>query len=201
MNWSFYGTVAAAYLLLMSSVLLIMLSSLGAYYFSRDIILFSPEVHYTSVFGSGIGASILIFIGLWVFLMVPRWKCNYIVTFPAFFILMIVYLAIAVRGATERYLGNWSTEWSNDVLGVETLQITHRCCGWANASDRAIEPCPDSFDSGCMFLVSAYLRDRFADLFTGASVTFAVGLISSISLFVVAYRAPETSVLSHLQES
>jgi hypothetical protein len=201
MNWSFYGTVAAVYLLLMSSVLLIMLSSLGVYYFSRDIILFSPEVRYTIVFGSGIGVSVLVFIGLWVFLMVPRWKCNYVVTFPAFFILMIVYIAIAVHGSTERYLSNWGTEWSNDVLGVETLQITHNCCGWENASDRAIEPCPDSFQSGCILLVSSYLRDRFAELFTGASVTFAVGLTSSILLFVVAYRAPETSVLSHVQES
>jgi hypothetical protein len=201
MNWSFYGTVAAAYLLLLSSVLLIMLSGLGVYYFSRDIILFSPEVRYTIVFGSGIGLSVLIFIGLWIFLMVPRWKCNYVVTFPIFYILMVVYIGIAVNGSTERYLGNWNTEWSNDVLGVETLQISQKCCGWANASDRSIEPCPDSFENGCIFIVSSYLRDRFAELFTGASVTFAVGLTSSISLFVVACRAPETSVLSHVQES
>jgi hypothetical protein len=55
---------------------------------SRDIILFSPEVRDTSVFGSGIGVSVLFFIGLRAVLMVLRWNCNYVVTFPAFFILM-----------------------------------------------------------------------------------------------------------------
>jgi hypothetical protein len=71
------------------------------------------------------------------------------------------------------------------------------CCGWANA----IELCPDSFQSDCILLISSDLRDKFAELFTGASVTFAVGLTSSISLFMVTYRAAETSIRSHVQES
>jgi hypothetical protein len=200
MDWKVIVTTLATYVLLMSSVMLIMLSIIGVTYFENEILIFSPKPKLLIVFGCGIAVSILIFAGIWVFLLFPSWKLNYIVTFPLFFIAHISYIAFARPGSTVSYLADWAPFWIESPLIVESFQMRHECCGWSNSSDNGFLPCPHSFESGCANLITEYLNVRFNEILIGGVVGMSMGLVSSVWLFTAAYRSPDSPLITRLAD-
>jgi hypothetical protein len=199
-NWGLVGTAAATNTLLSSSVLLIVMSGIGYQYFSSDLLIFRSSIGYHLLFGCGIGLSILIFIGIWGFMLVPRWKIHYFLTFPALWIQIFVYIWACSPSSCQQYIKDWSGQWLASSLVVQKLEIQYECCGWVNASDRGLLPCPSTFQSGCIQIVTDYLESRTEELLAAALAVLFTTLASAIALFVVAYKSPNTTVLSELHD-
>lgn len=182
MIWNKYGIAVSCYILLASSCMFLVISGAGFNYFDDDLVINLPNMYIKVMFGIGLGIGFIVFIGLWIFFIKPRFAYNFIVTYPAFAFTLIAYIMFTYPGQTQKYLDEWSNKWGND-LKSESLQFKQQCCGWYNFSDRAIEPCPFNFASGCAEIVSNYLQPRLDEVFYGSLVTFGVAIAGSIPLF------------------
>jgi hypothetical protein len=200
MDYKLIFTMLAIYILLVSSIILIMLSIIGVTYFENPILIFSSGINFSIIFGCGIAISILLFAGIWAFLLFPRWKPNYFLTFPFFFVTHITYIVIARQESTLNYLEDWPSLWQSSPLVVELFQMRYKCCGWQNLSNIELIPCPHNFEWGCMKIVKDYLDRRFMELEIGSITGMGLGVISSIGLFIVAYHSPDIPLIARLTD-
>jgi hypothetical protein len=197
-TWRGVLVAVASYVLFISSVLQIAVSGIGYHFFDDSILIFRPKFNYRIMFGIGIGISSVVFIGIWIFFLIPAAKYNYIVTFPLFFILSCVFLYSSRSGAVDVYLEQWDSAWS-DSTDCESFQIDQKCCGWANAFDRSVRPCPRNFESGCMNIMREWLIFRLYEIRCGAAVMFICGAMSLIVTLILIYRRTSSPVLLMLQ--
>lgn len=200
MEWSAIATTFGVYLLLVSSVIFIMLTSVGVTYFENNLLSFSSVEGLSVAFGCGIAVSILLFAGIWVFLMFPRLKLNYFITFPVLFIGFIASIALTHETTIAAYVTNSNPSWSDAPLLAEGFQLRHRCCGWDNWTDGGLTPCPHGFAGGCATLVTAYVTPRLFELQIASIVGLAMAIVSSVGLFIVAYRTPDGPLIARLND-
>ena len=192
------GIAACIYVLLSSAVLLIMTSSVSYQYFSNDILIYSPSFKLTILFGCGICISVIIFIGLCIFIFFPKIKINYILTFPLFLFIPCIYIYFSKPGETEKFISNWSDLWDDTSIFTEEFQKKQKCCGWLNFSDRSIDPCPIDYQSGCKMIILNYLNPRFHDIFVSSIVALFFGTFSSVFSIVIYFVVPDHDIIRQL---
>ena len=192
------GIAACIYILLGSAVLLIMTSSVSYQYFSNDILIYSPSFKFTIFFGCGICISIIIFIGLCIFIFFPKIKINFILTFPLFLLVPCIYIYFLMPGAAEKFISNWSDSWDDSSILTESFQKKQKCCGWLNFSDRSIDPCPITYQSGCKIIILNYLTPRIHDVFVSSIAVLFWGAFSSILSIVIFFLVPDHDIIHQL---
>lgn len=192
------GIAACIYVLLGSAVLLIMTSSVSYQYFSNDILIYSPSFKLTILFGCGICLSIVIFIGLCIFLFFPKIKINYILTFPFFLFIPCIYIYFSMPGATEKFISNWSSSWNDSSIITESFQEKQKCCGWQDYTDRSIDPCPMDYQSGCKMIVINYLKPRFHDIFYSSILVLFLSTFSTVFSIVIFFLVPDHDIIRQL---
>jgi hypothetical protein len=101
---------------------------------------------------------------------------------------------------TSAYIEGWQPSWMSSPLIAEAFQMRYKCCGWKNSSDTGLLPCPHGFESGCIGLVKDCLEHRFAELERGSITGMCMALVSSITLFVIAYRSPDGPLITRLTD-
>lgn len=188
------------YILLMSAAFLLCISGVGYYYFTQDFLIIKPKFNLNILFGLGIGIGLIFFIGIWFFLTVPRFACNYILTFPAFFIMTSIFIAFSVPSSFDKYVSKWDEEWSNEDKFLD-LQINHRCCGWNNYTDRSLTPCPLDYVSGCKNFITEFLEPRFSQIFALSISAVILCLISFISLLLACSIGGQDDLLAHFDST
>lgn len=192
-------TIISTYVLLGSSVLAVVISgtSYGKYKIQDDLL--SYDVDLAVLYGIGLGISLLCFVLLWIFLAFPHLKFHYFVTFPLLYLLPATYIYFSWPGYAEKYLEKWDGNWDQDSLYVENLQMTYRCCGWKNVTDRGLYPCPFDFESGCYQTILTYMSNVSEWNLIASSCILVLSLMSSIVLFVLIGKNSEKSVLACIQ--
>ena len=194
--------IVASYLLLMSCVVLLVISGVAFGWFKQtDLLLFSVNIDYKLLFGIGIGVSLICFIGLWVFFAVPLFKVNFIVTFPLLYAIPCVYLYYSCPASIQTYLRVWDAMWDPELVSVEDLQMIYHCCGWSNATDRSLVPCPFNYHSGCYGTVSKYVEERLEQVLHASALSLCLSVISSAFLFYFINKNSDTTIISQLQVS
>ena len=179
---------------------MLVLSGAGYHYFSQDLLIIDPQINYKVMFGCGIGIGLIFFIGVWIFLTVPRFICNYIVTFPAFIIIISIYIAFLVPSAFSKYMSLWDEKWEDNIES-QILQIRYKCCGWKNYTDRALEKCQFNAESGCKSIINGYLKPRYNTLLILASLTLGLASVSLIWLILTCSVGGEDDLLAHFDNS
>ena len=188
------------YTLFLSASCMLILSCFGLHYFSQDFLIIDAQINYKVLFGCGIGASVIFFVGIWFFLMVPRFICNYFVTFPALIVVVCVYISFLVPNSLDNYLSKWDEKWEDDIE-EQNLQIKLNCCGWNNYTDRSIDNCPFNADSGCKTYIENYLEKIFNVLLILASLTLALGVVSTAFLILACSLFGEDDLLAHFDSA
>ena len=195
-------TIIAVYLLLTSCIILLVISGVAYGWVKQsDLLLVTVDMDYRLLFGIGIGVSLVCFIGIWLFFAIPSLKLNFIVTFPLLYVVPCVYLYFASPSAVNRYLRIFDLMWDETLLSVEDLQMKYGCCGWQNATDRALSPCPYNYESGCANLVSHYLGHCLKEVLHASAVSLFLAVGSSVILFYFINKNTNTSMLSLVQVS
>jgi hypothetical protein len=89
----------------------------------------------------------------------------------------------------DRYLENWHANWGESAHAetVFNLQWDNQCCGWRNATDRALPVCPDTFESGCQQVADAYMRPRFNEIFVGSLICLVSLVVAIVQLLIDTY--------------
>ena len=183
------------FFLLLSFILLIVGSGVGYMYFNNDIFVIPAKYNYKVFFLCSLCFGIITFFGVWIFLFCPKIIWNYVVTFPIFFILLIIFVYFSYPANLSKYFDGWDNKW-NDTFEIRSLQIKQKCCGWVNFSDRGLNPCPPTFFSGCKPLLEAYLKPRLQEVFIFGLLSIFLGLITSIPLFIYCSRTKDSSIIS-----
>jgi len=168
---------ALTYTLLSSSALLIIMSGVGIRYFNNEMLIVKPDTNLMILFGSGVASGLIVFIGIWFFLLIPKFLCHYVFTFPLFAVILSLIIAYMTPSEAVSYINNWSNEWVDGVQ-TQSLQMKHQCCGWNNYSDRGLDPCPYSFESGCKKVLVSYIVPRYNEILVSSIFTLALGLVS-----------------------
>ena len=185
------------YSLFISSVLLIVMSGVGYYNFTNEILIIQGKINFSTLFGIGIFISIIFFIGIWFFLLVPKFLCHYLITFPSFTIILSFFIAFTTYNEFDDYLKIWGENW-NDNLQTQSLQMKNKCCGWFNYSDRGLDPCPFFFDSGCFNIISNFLKPRYEEILISSLITLIIGLVSFVGLIIHCAIDGEDELLAKL---
>ena len=81
----------------------------------------------------------------------------------------------------------------NEGIAYRQIQMIFQCCGWFNASDRAIKKCPINFESGCVQVFSNYFKPRLSDIFYSSILILIINVISVVFLLIIFYCFVEES--------
>ena len=197
MNYKAFLISLCIYLLFLCSAVLIVMSGVSYGRFSSDLLIYSSKIKYHIVFGIGIGVSFIVFFGLIVLLFFPKLKYNFFVTFPLLLIIPASYIYLSYPNSADRFLSNWDNDWKVSIES-EGLQVKQRCCGWNNLTDRALDPCPELFVSGCRKIVYNYLDSRFTELFYCSCIILGVSSIGLIAMGFICYQASDQNIFSQI---
>lgn len=177
-------SVIFGYLLIMSIILLTVTSGIGYTYFESGIMAHSIDINLKVLFGCGIGVGLLLFIIIWLFFGFPKFFLNYALTFPLTILMCVLYIYFTSPSKIKQYEKKMSKIWNEGIANRRT-QMIFQCCGWFNASDRAIKKCPIHFESGCAQVFSNYFRPRFSDIFYSSITILIINVISVVFLLVI----------------
>lgn len=187
-----YASLFFGYILIMSIILLIVISGIGYMYFKSGIMMNSYDINLRVLFGCGIGVGLILFIIIWIFFGFPKFFLNYFLTFPLTIIMCVLYIFYTRPSKFTQYEMKLSSIWSEGIV-YRRLQMNLQCCGWFNASDRAIKKCPIHFESGCAHVFTNYFKPRIGDIFLSSIVILIINVISVVSLLVMFYCFMEES--------
>lgn len=182
------------YFLIISIILFIVISGVGYSYFSSSILQFSFPIDISVMFGCGIGIGLLILFAIALYFIYPRFFIHYVITFPTYIVVNILYIVYCSPSKSEKYVNNWSSQWT-DSITIRHLQITQNCCGWENESDRGLLYCPLTFTSGCINILNDYLRPRFHEMYVSSFVMLTLHVFSFLVLTLGVFCSGATSVL------
>jgi hypothetical protein len=189
-------------ILFIASILFIVMSGVGYAYFSSPWFFVNATVNLKVLFGCGIGIGILVFLGLWLYLLITSEcaLCHVLTTIPAFILMCSLYLAFTTGKAPNNMLDAIDEAWATEdaVDKVASIQWQFECCGWANATDRALVVCPDNFESGCKQVAEEYMKPRYNDVMVSTIVEFSFFLVPIVFLWVCACIRHEDAVAEQI---
>ena len=171
------------YLMTVSIILFTVISGVGYHYFSSSLLQFSFSIDIPIMFGCGIGVGLLLLIALFLYFTYPTLIIHYVLTFPTFFCVSILYIIYCSPKKAKSYVGAWDSQWQ-DSITIRHLQITQNCCGWNNESDRGLLYCPLLFTSGCKNVINGYLQPRFHEIYVSSFVMLSFNVFSLIVLSI-----------------
>lgn len=178
------SAIICVFILLTSFLLLIVMSGVGYSYFHHEILRFLDKNNMDVLFGCGIGVGIILFIVVWLFLAFPKIFIHYVLTFPIFLMMCILYIVYTVpEKNTEDFLVKINRLWIESVY-VRKIQLLNRCCGWFNATDRGLTNCPYDYDSGCFNKFRDFIHPRLKEMFISSIVMLLFCSISLVGLLI-----------------
>ncbi|OHT02089.1 hypothetical protein TRFO_07274 [Tritrichomonas foetus] len=170
--------------LLISDVLLMVISGVSYSYFNNEMILRNVTINMKVMFGCGIGLGIAGIIGILLYLSWPEFAFNWIITVPVFLVITILYIVYCRPNIYQKYISDYNEYWNENYSSILTFQWKYQCCGYNNASDRAISNCPFEFESGCTSKIEDYLKRHLQEIFIAAILMCGLFAISIIVLTI-----------------
>lgn len=176
----------------MSIILLIVTSGIGYMYFKPGVMSHAIDINLKVLFGCGIGVGLVLFIIIWLFLGFPKFLLNYFFTFPLTIVICALFIYYTSPSKLVKYEEQMSKAWNEGIVH-RRIQMKFQCCGWFNASDRAIKKCPIKFESGCSKVFYKYFKPRLLDIFYSTIVILIINVISIVVLLILYYCFMEES--------
>ena len=172
------------YIAIVASILLIVMSGIGFSYFNNSILIYSPGINMRVLFGCGIGVGILLLFGLVLYLFISSLIIHYILTFPLMIVMCSLYIAYTRESQIDKIIDFFSYLWTESIATRE-FQLTAKCCGWNNATDRSLVLCPMEYESGCKNFLYNFLRPRYNSIFISSIVILCLLVVSLFPLSLI----------------